>query len=58
MNSEVNELIELLERISNRLDKICNDEINYNNYLSNHLEQMSFETYKQAQDLKVIGEYL
>lgn len=57
MKGEFSDMIKTLESISNTLDKICNDEINFNNEMSQLLEQMSWETYKHAQDLKVMGEY-
>lgn len=52
----INEAIANIASTSEALEKFCNDPKNYNSYPSQLLEQMSWELYKHANELKEIGE--
>ncbi len=52
--SEIDQLIETANRLSNTLSMIANNEMKYGWELGMKLEQLSYETYKTANDLKEI----
>lgn len=53
-NNIIEEAIANMASTSKALEKFCNDPKNYNSYTSQLLEQMSWELYKQANDLRDI----
>ena len=55
MNS-LKELTEMATCLSNRLDKVSNDNVCFD--LQLRLEQMSWETYRMANELKNLTEWL
>lgn len=54
----MNEMIEKADSLSTMLDQSANDERLFNLELQIILEQMSWETYKMANDLRQIVNYL
>ena len=58
MENTIEEAIANMASTSKALETFCNDPKNYNSYASHLLEQMSWELYKQANDLREIqGSY-
>jgi len=55
MNSLI-ELTEMAKNLSDRLEKVSNDDLSFN--LQLRLEQMSWETYRMANELKNLREWL
>jgi len=51
-NTIIQEAIANIASTSEALEKYCNNPKNYNSYGSQLLEQMSYELYKQANQLK------
>ena len=51
------EAIKNLEKTSQALEEYANRQENYNSAYSQYLEIMSFEMYKQANDLREIGDF-
>lgn len=51
-NTIIQEAIANIASTSEALEKYCNNPKNYNSYGSQLLEQMSYELYKQANELK------
>jgi hypothetical protein len=53
-NNIIEDAIANMASTSKALETYCNDPKNYNSYGAQLLEKMSWELYKQANDLKII----
>lgn len=56
--TNLQELIETANRLSQRLEKAANDEKNFCFDMQLRLEQMSWETFRTANELKAMKEYM
>lgn len=55
--TNINELIETAQRLSNRLETAANDEKKFCTEIQLTLEKMSWDIYRTANDLKAIRDY-
>ncbi|HEX4374907.1 MAG TPA: hypothetical protein VHZ50_16500 [Puia sp.] len=56
--TNLEELIETANRLSDRLEKAANDEMKFSYDLQMCLEQMSWQSFKIANELKEIKNYI
>ncbi len=57
MNKDLQELIETAARLSDRLDRMANDEKRFTTDISLFLEKMSWDIFAYAEDLEKIKSY-
>ena len=57
MNKDLQELIETAARLSDRLDRMANDEKRFTSDISLFLEKMSWDIFAYSEDLQEIKSY-
>jgi len=57
MNKDLQELIETAARLSERLDRMANDEKRFTSDISLFLEKMSWDIFAYSEDLQEIKSY-
>jgi hypothetical protein len=58
MSQEIEELIKMATQLSNRLDRMAQDECSFASEICHFLEKTSWETFKLSEDLEIIKSYV